>query len=46
MRRLQKVVHRKETNVQQEKQQFEYAKKDLEVTLKEVKKQLASHQAH
>lgn len=40
MRRLQKVVHRRETNVQQEKQDFEAAKKELEVNLKEVKRNL------
>ena len=38
MRRLQKVVHRKESNVQQEKQDFETAKKELELNLKEVKR--------
>ena len=42
MRRLQKVVHRKETNVQSEKQDFESAKKELELKLKEIKRHLES----
>jgi hypothetical protein len=34
MRRLQKVVHKKESNVQKEKQEFEISKKELEVYLR------------
>lgn len=34
MRRLQKLVHKREPNVAAEKQDFENAKKDLEITLK------------
>jgi hypothetical protein len=37
MRRLQKVVHKKESNVQKEKHEFEICKKELEVYLKQVK---------
>lgn len=36
MRKLQKVVHKKETNVNTEKIEFEKAKKDLEITLKNI----------
>ncbi len=36
MRRLQKVVHKREPNVNQEKQDFESAKRDLELTLKTI----------
>ena len=36
MRKLQKVVHKKEPNVNQEKQDFETAKRDLELTLKTI----------
>jgi hypothetical protein len=40
MRRLQKVVHKKESNVQKEKQEFEISKKELEVYLRQVKNSL------
>lgn len=40
MRRLQKVVHRKEASVQKEKQEFEMCKKELEVFVKQVKAQV------
>ena len=40
MRRLQKVVHKKEQNVNKEKADFESAKRDLEITLKTVQKQI------
>lgn len=43
MRRLQKVVHKKESNVQKEKQEFEICKKELEVYLKQVKNALESN---
>lgn len=43
MRKLQKVVHRKEANVSKEKQEFEQAKKDFEVTLKSAQRQLETH---
>ncbi len=36
MRKLQKVVHKREPNVNQEKQDFETAKRDLELTLKTI----------
>lgn len=42
MRRLQKVVHKKESNVQQEKQDFELSKKELEVCIRHVKSALES----
>ena len=38
MRKLQKVVLKKESNVQKEKQDFELAKKELEYVLKQVKR--------
>jgi hypothetical protein len=40
MKRLQKAVHRKEPNVQQEKSEFEEARKDLEPRLKEIKREI------
>lgn len=36
MRKLQRVVHRKEANVSNEKMDFEKAKKELEVSLKAI----------
>lgn len=36
MRKLQKVVHKREPNVNQEKQDFETSKRDLELTLKTI----------
>ena len=45
MRRLQKVVHKKETNVQKEKQDFELSKKELEFYLKQVKSNLEDNPA-
>ena len=42
MKRLQKAVHRKETNVSQEKQDFEEARKDLELRLRDVKLEIES----
>ena len=44
MRRLQKVVQKKEPNVKLEKADFESAKRDLEITLKTVKKQIENSQ--
>jgi hypothetical protein len=43
MRRLQKVVHKKESNVQKEKQEFEISKKELEVYLRQVKNSLEAN---
>jgi hypothetical protein len=40
MRKLQKAVHRKEANVSTEKQEFEDARKDLELRLKDVKREV------
>jgi len=45
MRRLQKVVHKKEQNVNKEKADFESAKRDLEITLKTVQKQIEANQS-
>jgi hypothetical protein len=36
MKKLQRVVHRKEANVSGEKQEFERSKKDLEYNLKQT----------
>jgi len=40
MKKLQKAVHRKEPNVSNEKQEFEEARKELEIRLKEIKKEV------
>lgn len=45
MRRLQKVVHKKETNVQKEKQDFELSKKELEFYMKQIKTNLEDNPA-
>jgi 3-methyladenine DNA glycosylase AlkC len=45
MRKLQKVVHKKETNVQKEKQDFELSKKELEFYLKQIKTSLEDNPA-
>ena len=39
MKKLQKAVHRKETNVQNEKGDFEQTRKELEQFLKSMKKE-------
>lgn len=39
LKKLQKAVHRKESNVTGEKAEFEEARKELEARLKEVKRE-------
>lgn len=39
MKKLQKAVHKKEPNVQKEKQEFEVARKELESNIKLLKKE-------
>jgi F0F1-type ATP synthase membrane subunit b/b' len=40
LKKLQRAVHRRETNVTSEKLEFEESRKELEATLKQVKREL------
>ena len=40
MKKLQKAVHRREPNVSKEKNEFEETRRDLELRLREIKKEL------
>lgn len=43
MKRLQKAVHRKESNVSSEKQEFEDSRKELEARLKDIRRDMDTH---